>query len=124
MEHAEGDLTTAEKLDGDDKSDTRARAFHAQQAAEKAMKAVIAASGREPQWTHDLVALARNLPAGCPAGASNFDLSALADYATTSRYGSVRISKEDADAALNTAKDVMDAMRACLDSGADMGNLS
>ena len=46
MRHAEGDLTTAEKLDGDDESDICAGAFHAQQAAEKSIKAVLAASGR------------------------------------------------------------------------------
>ena len=114
MEHAESDLTTAEKLDGDDKSDIYARIFHAQQAAEKAMKAVIAASGREPQWTHDLVELARNLPAGCTTGTSNFDLAVLSAYAFTARYGSTRISKKDGDAALGIAKDVVDAMRAWL----------
>lgn len=114
MRRAEGDLATAEKLDGDAESDICHRTFHAQQAAEKAIKAVIAASNREPQWTHDLVVLANNLPAGCYAGVSNFDLSLLTEYATTSRYGSVRISKSDADAALDIAKTVMDAMRACL----------
>lgn len=78
------------------------------------MKAVIAASGREPQWTHDLVALASDLPEGCSAGASDFDLSRLTEYATTSRYGSITLSKDEADAALDTARDVMDAMRASL----------
>ena len=114
MAHAENDLSTAEKLDDDDKSDICARAFHAQQAAEKAMKAVIAASGREPQWTHDLVALAGDLPAGCSPGASDLDLAQLTEYATTSRYGSIELLKDEADAALDTARDVMDAMRASL----------
>ena len=114
MEHAENDLAAAERLDGDDKSDTYARTFHAQQAAEKAMKAVIAASGREPQWTHDLVELARNLPAGCTSGTSNFDLAVLSAYAFTSRHGSTKISKNDGGMSLGIAKEVMDAMRACL----------
>ena len=69
MRHAEGDLTTAEKLDGDDESDICAGAFHAQQAAEKSIKAVLAASGREPQWTHDLVGAGERssdrVPCGC-----------------------------------------------------------
>ena len=114
MNHAESDLITAKKLDGDEESDARARAFHSHQAAEKAIKAVIAASGREPQWTHDLVILTRNLPTGCSTGVSDFDLAVLTEYATTSRYGNVRISKRDADAALNVAKDVVGAMQACL----------
>ena len=113
MSHAESDLITAEKL-VDDESDIRGRAFHSQQAAENAMKAVIAASGRKPVWTHDLVSLANDLPSGCDAGASDPALAILADYATTPGYGSTLISKKDADAALNTARNVVDAMRASL----------
>ena len=111
MSHAERDLSLAEEMSRDDDIHPYGRAFHSQQAAEKAMKAVIIVSGRRPEWTHDLVYLASILPPGCNAGASEYDLKILTRYATLSRYSNTVISKKDADAALNTARDVMQAMR-------------
>ena len=114
MSHAKSDLITAEKLSDDTTSDIRARVFHSQQAAEKAMKAVIAASGRKPEWTHNLIVLEADLPDGCSAGVSSKDIATLTGYETASRYGSTEITKEEADAALNIARTVMDSMRTSL----------
>ncbi len=111
MSHAERDLSLAEELSRDDDIHPYGRAFHSQQAAEKAMKAAIIASGRVPRWTHDLVSLAAKLPSGCVAGASDHDLATLSGYATLSRYSNIVITKKDADAALDTARAVMQAMR-------------
>lgn len=64
MTHAENDLVVAKTLSGVSDAHTGARDFHAQQAAEKAIRAAITVSGKEPRLTHDLVILARNLPPG------------------------------------------------------------
>lgn len=107
-------MITAEKLCDDTVSDIRARIFHSQQAAEKAMKAVIAASGRRPEWTHNLTVLEDDLPDGCSTGVSSEDIATLTGYETTSRYGNVVLKKEDADAALDIARTVMGSMRSSL----------
>ncbi len=60
--------------------------FHAQQAAEKALKAVLVANGTEPPYTHDLGALAAVLPDGVALGVSPADLGDLTTYATGARY--------------------------------------
>ena len=111
MSHAKRDLSLAEEMSRDDDIHPYGRAFHSQQAAEKYMKAVIIASGRRPEWTHDLVSLASILPPGHNAGVSDHDLQILTRYATLSRYSDIVISKKDADAALDTARAVMQAMR-------------
>ena len=111
MLHAKRDLSLAEEMSRDDDIHPYGRAFHSQQAAEKAMKAAIIVSGRRPEWTHDLISLASILPPGCNAGASDHNLKILTRYATLSRYSNIVITKRDADAALETAKAVMQAMR-------------
>ncbi len=61
--------------------------FHAQQASEKALKALVAATGREPPWSHDLVSLIVVLrEAGVVVGASPRDCELLTPFATISRY--------------------------------------
>lgn len=114
MSHAKRDLSLAEGMSRDDDIHPYGRAFHSQQAAEKSMKAVIIASDRRPEWTHDLVSLASILPPGRNAGASDHDLPILTRYATLSRYSDIVISKKDADAALDTARVVMQAMRSSI----------
>ena len=64
MTHAEDDLIVAKTLSGDSEAHTGARAFHSQQGAEKAIKAALVVSGTEPELIHDLLSLARELPAG------------------------------------------------------------
>ena len=111
MTHAENDLIVAETMSEDSEAHTGARAFHSQQAAEKAIKAALVASGAEPEWTHDLTSLARELPAEWSTGATDSDLDKLSRYVMTARYGGVAVTKDDADRALDIARAVMNTMR-------------
>jgi len=60
--------------------------FHAQQAAEKALKACLVARGTEPPYTHDLGALAAVMPDDLSLNVSGSDLADLTTYATGPRY--------------------------------------
>lgn len=62
--------------------------FHAQQSVEKAMKAVLAASGDDFPWTHDLRYLIERLgDLGSPLPASLHEIRALGPWAVEFRYG-------------------------------------
>lgn len=111
MRHAENDLIVAETMSGDSEAHTGARAFHSQQAAEKAIKAALVMSGAEPEWIHDLTSLARELPAEWGTGATDSDLDRLSRYVMTARYGGAAVTKDGADRALDIATAVMNAMR-------------
>jgi len=60
--------------------------FHAQQAAEKALKAVLVALGREPPHTHDLGALSALMADDLAIDVAGEDLGDLTTYATGARY--------------------------------------
>jgi Uncharacterized conserved protein related to C-terminal domain of eukaryotic chaperone, SACSIN len=60
--------------------------FHAQQAAEKALKAVLVARGVEPPHIHDLGALAAVMPDDLSLDVSGDDLGDLTTYATGAGY--------------------------------------
>ena len=82
-----GDLQVADALIvGGTGAALRAAAEHAQQAAEKSLKALIALGGREPPRTHDLVALVARLPAGADARTLDVDYDALSHAALDARY--------------------------------------
>ena len=77
--------------------------FHAQQACEKCLKAVLAAAGIEFSRTHDLLRLIELLEArgvDIPAGAQWID--ALSPYAVEARYGMVEPGRLDRQRALAT----------------------
>jgi len=62
-------------------------AFHAQQAAEKSMKAVLTALGVDPPHVHDLVFLLQEIEKILPdAAISPKDCQVLAPFATVARY--------------------------------------
>jgi HEPN domain-containing protein len=63
-----------------------AAGFHAQQAAEKSMKAVPVAEGIEPPRDHNLVALKSMLPADLNLGVSMKTLASLSAMARGVRY--------------------------------------
>ena len=90
------------------------RAFHSQQAAEKAIKAAITASGTEPRWIHNLTTLAGDLPPEWLKDVSESDLDTLSEYALTGRYGGTEITKSEADRALDIATAILNAMRSRL----------
>ena len=60
--------------------------FHAQQAAEKALKAVLIAKGVPPPKTHNIRTLLDLLPQEDIAPQEIEDAASLTDYAVTSRY--------------------------------------
>lgn len=60
--------------------------FHAQQAAEKSIKAVLLSRGVAFPRTHDLAFLVDSLPAGISLPPSLIDLPTLSKYAVQHRY--------------------------------------
>jgi HEPN domain-containing protein len=60
--------------------------FHAQQAAEKALKAVLVAQGVEPPHTHDVGALATLMPGDLTLDVGDDDLGDLTTFATGPGY--------------------------------------
>jgi HEPN domain-containing protein len=88
-------------------------AYMAQQAAEKALKALILDSDASPARTHDLFALRRVIPAERRAGLDEIDLKPLNEWGVAERYPSdspevseqvARTCVEDAEAVLGTVK--------------------
>lgn len=81
-----GDLAGARALAAQEAAPARLAAALAQQAAEKALKAVVALEGDEPPRTHDLVALAASLRAASSIQGRTHDLQRLANVVMSSRY--------------------------------------
>jgi len=94
--------------------------FHAQQAAEKCVKAVLVATGIEPPYVHNLVALKALAPPGWSPGVSDEDLGLLTTYAAAPRYAFAELEAEedpswtDAEGAVALALVVEDSTRAWL----------
>lgn len=82
-----GDLAVAERPGEPSEAWNRLRAEHAQQAGEKALKAVIVLIGADPPKTHDLIELARlaGPGEGLPGLVTPTRLAALTD-AASARY--------------------------------------
>jgi len=85
LAYAESDLAVAR---GVDRPGVLAETlcFHAQQAAEKAIKAVLVAGGAEPPRTHDLEMLLAAVPGDVPMGFDRLSVAALTAFAVASRY--------------------------------------
>lgn len=93
--------------------------FHAQQAAEKALKAVIVAQGTEPPHIHNLVALQALMPPDLDVGASVADLAELSASGRGARYvtdadGSEEPTWDEAAHAVVVAGGILAAARAYL----------
>ena len=85
LEYAVGDLEAARAQPGRHALPWHV-ANHAQQAAEKALKAALVLGGTDPPKTHDLNALRKLTPPGWLAGRRKQDLTRLTSYAVDSRY--------------------------------------
>lgn len=82
--------------------------FHAQQAAEKAMKAVLVASGDDFPWTHDLRHLIERLSdLGSPLPASLHDIRVLGPWAVEFRYGETIDDPLDREQAIALVNEVL-----------------
>lgn len=82
--------------------------FHAQQAVEKALKSVLAASGDDFPWTHDLRHLIERLSdLETPLPASLHEIRVLAPWAVEFRYGETIDDPLDRDQAVTLAGEVI-----------------
>lgn len=107
LQNAKGDLNVAAKLDSDERPEVLARAYHSQQAAEKALKCALVLSGVDFAHTHDLEKLVVDLSPEW--NISHTSLDRLSKMATTARYGNggTAPSKVDADWVFNLALDIV-----------------
>ena len=107
---AEQDLHAARLATRDPGFVARIPCYHAQQAAEKAVKAALTALGRRIAWAHDLDALALGLPPAWAVRQTNLPRGVLTQWATETRYpGSLPDpTVGDAGSAVATAQRVLD----------------
>ncbi len=91
-------------------------AFHAQQAVEKAVKAVLVAIGRVPPKTHDLEVLIDLLSRSGVDVSYLYEIDAdmLSDYATTARYPGPPVNAEEAEASVEIAGKALEWARKTL----------
>lgn len=111
---AEGDLAVADRVLSAEDLPVWAACFHAQQAAEKALKAVLTRRAVPFERTHDLEALYERLP---PSERDAFvldELDALTPWAVEGRYGGGALGLDRARARelLDAARRVFEAARA------------
>lgn len=108
LRYASEDLHAAEWMLEESDMIPRHACWLAQQAAEKALKAVLVFLKIDFPWTHDLDALRNLIPNGWQLKARHPDLADLSDWATEARYpGDLPDAVEsDARAAVERARAV------------------
>ncbi len=105
IDHAEDDFNAAGKLLRGRKPSVYGACFHAQQCAEKYMKALLVVKGKRFPMIHDLVTINDLLQrAGINMEVSENDLAFLSAYAVRARYSGERPEMEDAKEAIEIAK--------------------
>lgn len=115
IEKAEGDYRTAEREILAKPPNYDAAAFHAQQCAEKYLKAQMIEVGIAFPKTHDLMSLLRLVPSLDPKWeALRLKLDALTSLGIEVRYPGVSADEEDAQEALETAGIVRSLVRSSL----------
>jgi HEPN domain-containing protein len=118
MRFAAEDLTAATRLAEAGKSLDRVACFHAQQAAEKALKAFLCANEVRFPFTHS-ISLLRELSEPIGAWVKILeDADGLTEYATTARYPGVGklVTCEDSRSAIVVATRVVDQVRRVLEA--------
>jgi HEPN domain-containing protein len=107
VEYAEEDWRSAKRLLRGNRPSTTNSCFHAQQSAEKYLKALLVSKKAYFPKTHDLSSLdmicAEN---GILTGFSTSLLTILSDYAVATRYPGEMPTMEDAKEAIEIAKSV------------------
>ncbi len=107
IDHAEDDFNAAGKLLRGKKPSIYGACFHAQQCAEKYMKAILVFKGQRFPMTHDLVILNTLLQQeGVDMNISEDFLELLSSYAVRARYSGETPEMNDAKEALKIAKQV------------------
>lgn len=120
---AENDLLTAtHTLKLGRRCPTDTVCFHAQQCAEKYLKALLVLRGIDFPKTDDLEVLAARLRSGSSLGLSPDEFARLKRYATVTRYpGAEAISLSEARRAVAAARRMRKAVRALLPGRAVRG---
>lgn len=116
MEYAQTDLRAARLLLPDGAALTRQVGFHAQQAAEKAIKAFLTHRKIGFPFTHSINLLRELVPddAAWIRGIEAADR--LSEYATTARYPGLEleVARADAESAIQVANDVIQKVSSAL----------
>ena len=116
IDHAEDDANAAGKLLRGKKPSIYGACFHAQQCAEKYMKALLVVKGKRFPMIHDLVTINDLLQrAGINMEVSENDLGLLSSYAVRARYSGERPEMEDAEEAIEIAKTIRKFSRTFLE---------
>jgi HEPN domain-containing protein len=98
LDLARGDLAAARVLAAAANVPPRMSAGFAQQAAEKALKALMTSLGLDPPRSHDLVAVAHRVGTAISLAVGEDDLRALTDAHAESRYPAFRgLAYDEAD---------------------------
>lgn len=119
LRKAREDADAVEKLASDHGIADSVVGFHAQQAAEKAMKAVLASCGDEFPWTHDLRHLMDRLDGlAMPLPDALAEVRMLAPWAVEFRYGETIDDQLDREQARRLAHDIIVWAEAALGAGA------
>lgn len=122
LAYARDDLRAAEELK-DTEIPARISSFHAQQAAEKALKAVFVLEQVDFPYTHDLVQLVEALPPGWAIGPSTAELADLSRRAVEARYPMLdEPDSGDAESALRTASTLLEELTRRIVSRAEEGD--
>ncbi|MBA4370581.1 MAG: HEPN domain-containing protein [Coriobacteriaceae bacterium] len=113
LRFAEEELALARALVSDPEAPARLACWHAQQAAEKALKAALVVRGTEFPRTHNLLALRALLTLELAARMDLVALAELTQWAVESRYPGDwdEPAAEEARASLLTAETVVAAVR-------------
>jgi len=112
IEKAEGDFRTAmREFRARKKPNYDAACFHAQQCAEKYMKAFLQEKGMPVDKTHDLVRLLSLMPSVIGLQAIQSQLALLSAAAVEFRYPGEQASKEVAKESIQTCTSVREEIR-------------
>ncbi len=107
IDHAEDDFNAAGKLLRGKKPSVYGACFHAQQCAEKYMKAILVIQGKRFPMTHDLVLINKLLSQSeIVTGFSEDLLETLSSYVIRARYSGERPEMADAKEALEITKNI------------------
>jgi HEPN domain-containing protein len=117
LAYAEGDLTDAEALL--ERGRWRNAAYLAQQAGEKAVKAVLVARAIHFQRTHDIATLVALAPPASAVRRADADVDALSAWSVEARYPTdvVEPSPEEARKAIADARRLLQATTQDLQEG-------
>jgi HEPN domain-containing protein len=107
--HARSDLSLAKIKRSNNEILAETLCYHAQQAVEKSLKAVLVFFGIEPPKTHNIGMLIEQMPNTVVRSAELSDAKALTDYAVSTRYPGdfEAVTDKELEQAIQTAESVL-----------------